>query len=52
MKRMLLKPLLTGLPFILFAVGVTMIALGIWLGEPEAIFRKATVICMECIGIG
>ena len=52
MRKHLLKPVLTALPFLFFAAGVTMIAAGIWRGELEAIFRKATVICMECIGIG
>ena len=28
------------------------IALGIWRGEETQIFRKATRICLECIGIG
>jgi len=52
MRRQLIKPLLTGLPFLVLAAGLAMMAAGIWRGELEAIFRKATVICMECIGIG
>ena len=28
------------------------IAFGIWRGEVTEIFRKATRICLECIGVG
>jgi len=28
------------------------IGLGIWRGEVTEIFRKATRICLECIGVG
>nr|WP_297171124.1 CD1871A family CXXC motif-containing protein [uncultured Agathobaculum sp.] len=28
------------------------LALGVWRGETETVFRKAVNICMECIGLG
>lgn len=37
--------------FTLF-IGITLIFLGIFRGEAETVFNKATRICMECIGIG
>ena len=36
----------------LIAVGITFMIVGILHGELTAIMRKATVICLECIGIG
>ena len=33
-------------------IGITLIALGIWLGETTDLLRKAVVVCLECIGIG
>lgn len=36
----------------LMAVGVCFVALGIWRGEMAEVLRKATAICLECIGIG
>lgn len=36
----------------LAAVGILMIAFGIYRGEMEVVFTKAVNICMECIGIG
>lgn len=38
------------LALLLLALGF--IALGIWQGEAEIVLRKATTICMECIGLG
>lgn len=35
---------------LLLAIGF--ILLGIFRGEAEAVFRKAIIICMECIGLG
>ncbi len=32
--------------------GIAFIALGVWRGEAETVFRKAVNICMECIGLG
>ncbi|MDO4269308.1 MAG: CD1871A family CXXC motif-containing protein [Eubacteriales bacterium] len=31
---------------------VCFVALGVWRGEAETVFRKAVNICMECIGLG
>ena len=36
----------------LAAVGILMMAFGIYRGEMEVVFTKAVNICMECIGIG
>ena len=35
----------------LAAVGILMMAFGIYRGEMEVVFTKAVNICMECIGI-
>lgn len=32
--------------------GLLFIAIGVWRGEVETVFRKAVNICMECIGLG
>lgn len=32
--------------------GIALVLAGIFRGEAEAVFNKATRICMECIGIG
>lgn len=40
------------LPFAVLAVAGVMIAAGTQSGELETVFRKATMICLECIGIG
>ena len=40
------------LRIILLIAGVCMMAVGIFRGEASEIFRKAVVVCMECIGIG
>lgn len=36
----------------LAAVGILMMAFGIYRGEMGVVFTKAVNICMECIGIG
>lgn len=36
----------------LLALGALFIALGVWRGEVQTVWRKAINICMECIGIG
>ena len=36
----------------LVAVGILMMAFGIYRGEMEVVLTKAVNICMECIGIG
>ncbi len=33
-------------------VGIALVIAGIFRGEAETVFYKATRICMECIGIG
>ena len=37
---------------VLYALAVVYLALGVWRGETETVFRKAVNICMECIGLG
>lgn len=37
---------------LLLLVGVAFLAIGVWRGEVETVFRKAINICMECIGLG
>lgn len=36
----------------LLLCGALFLALGVWRGEAEIVFRKAVNICMECIGLG
>jgi len=36
----------------LLLLGLIFIAVGLALGETQEIFQKATIICMECIGLG
>ena len=33
-------------------IGLLVVAVGVWRGEVEVVFRKAVNICMECIGLG
>ena len=40
------------LPFILFAVSLGLLVLGITLGEVPVVLEKAVSICLSCIGIG
>jgi len=34
------------------SAGLLLLCLGIWTGQYEDIYRKAILICLECIGIG
>jgi len=36
----------------LLVLGAVFLAVGVWRGEAEVVFRKAVNICMECIGLG
>ncbi len=36
---------------IFLILGIAFLALGIYRGEMATVFRKAVVICLECIGI-
>ena len=40
------------LPLGILAAAAVMILLGVQNGEIGTVFRKATMICLECIGIG
>ena len=40
------------IPWALMALGFCLTAVGIYLGEDTVIWRKAVMICMECIGLG
>ncbi|MEG1857295.1 MAG: CD1871A family CXXC motif-containing protein [Pseudoflavonifractor sp.] len=37
---------------LLVLLGAAFLAIGVWRGEGETVFRKAVNICMECIGLG
>lgn len=38
--------------FLLSAIGLAMMGIGIYRGEMEVVLEKAVQICLECIGIG
>ena len=37
---------------IILAIGIVFLVIGIASGEVNTVFQKASMICMECIGIG
>lgn len=37
---------------LILALGAAFLAIGVWRGEDQTVFRKAVNICMECIGLG
>lgn len=47
-----MKTLLRIAPFILVALGIGLIALGIAREEFLDVLNKASIVCFECIGIG
>lgn len=40
------------LALLLITLGLIAMALGIYRGEAADVLRKATMVCMECIGLG
>ena len=38
--------------FLIIAIGIAFLCLGIYRGEAMVVLRKAVNICLECIGIG
>lgn len=38
--------------WILLALGIIFVCVGIARGEAEVVFRRAVNVCMECIGLG
>ena len=34
------------------AAGILFLGIGAWCGQMDVIWKKAVMICMECIGIG
>lgn len=41
-----------GPAWIIIALAVIFLVIGVRQGEAEIVFRKATNLCMECIGLG
>lgn len=37
---------------ILIGVGLVAMIVGVFQGEAQIVFKKATLICLECIGLG
>ena len=37
---------------LLLLAGAVCVAIGVWRGEAETVFRKAVNNCMECTGLG
>lgn len=40
------------LQIVVLLTGITLLTMGLIRGEALEILRKATVVCMECIGLG
>ena len=40
------------LPWILLALSIVLMVVGIKMGEYEAVLEKAITVCLSCIGIG
>ncbi|MCH3967045.1 MAG: CD1871A family CXXC motif-containing protein [Atopobiaceae bacterium] len=40
------------LALVVAAAGVVLIVIGVQGGEAQVVFRKASQVCMECIGLG
>lgn len=38
--------------YVILALSIILIVLGVFTGEAKAVLSKATRICLECIGIG
>jgi hypothetical protein len=47
-----IENMLKGTRVFLVAMSIIFIALGIFQGEVQQVFVKATLVCLECIGIG
>ena len=39
-------------PFVLIAIFIVLMIIGITLGEPTRVMEQAIAICLSCIGIG
>ncbi|MCL2003783.1 MAG: hypothetical protein FWG72_07265 [Oscillospiraceae bacterium] len=39
-------------PLGVLALGLSLMALGLWRGESRELLQKAVTVCLECIGIG
>lgn len=37
---------------LVFAIAILLVVAGIVIGQPQAVWTKASKICLECIGIG
>ena len=42
----------TALQAVILVIGIIMMTIGLLRGEALEILRKATIVCMECIGLG
>ena len=46
------KPCNSRLSFVLLALGIVLVILGVWGGGLSGVIAKAVAICTECIGLG